>query len=203
MNGKNNGKISIIPRLLSNPKSSIAGIIAGLIIGIYMKSWVGYLAPFGNSYVGLLALCTFPITAASIILGLASTLKNRATNKKLPYLIVAFLCGMLLTFSVGALSGFIGSKNIISQQGSRNMASEIVSVETYSKANIRSHTTQAKTKQTSQSKLAFILKEITPHNIFAALNEGMTLKVILITLLIGIALGKSKSHEAETLLKFL
>lgn len=176
---------------LESPKAMILGIIIGTLLGIFFKPLAVYVKPLANSYFSLITMCILPIIFTSVITGLADLLK--ITKSKIMLKIMLFFLGGLLIISFLCAAGGTILKPTLkfNSQNEAHIASIISSVEEYPSSR------QSLEKQQINPKLADFLNTITPDNIFAALAEGLSIKVLIVAILIGIASGKIKGPKAS------
>ncbi len=66
-------------KILSDPKTIIAGVVAGFLFGHYFKVEAQYLKPFADIYISLLSMCMLPIMVSALTWGIAQLLRNPKT----------------------------------------------------------------------------------------------------------------------------
>lgn len=203
--------------VFSNHKAILVGILAGVVIGVIAKPLVIYVKPLGVLYSSLLVMCILPLAFTSIITGMAAVLQNANAEKKLIKLGATIIVSALLVavFSVGMTIAFKAQLQLKTEaQSALVIAQRVEIMESYSSPSSsslspssssssgyqgqRSPGHQYEHKQSKQpSKLGIVLQQFIPDNIFTALYGGLSVKVIILALLIGVALGKIRSEYTK------
>lgn len=184
--------------LLKHPFSALLGIVVGILIGFFLKPVVPYLAPFGETYLSLLNMCILPIMTSSIVYGLAHLIRSRHPRDLFTRMLIVFMAGFVLTSAV-AITVIVYGGNFIQldTQTIHHLGQSIPAIEYYP-----SVIKAAKQLIAPAFRLAAFLQFITPENIFQELSGAISLKLILVTLLVGIALGKTKIKSSLVVLDF-
>jgi proton glutamate symport protein len=146
------------------------------------------IAPLGKIYLSLLSMCIKPIIISAIISGVALLLQSSETKdivKRLSYSFVGFVFIPSIT---GITIGLIGQPGLkISNQAKSSLGQMLSSA-------------NQGVSQNGSSFLDF-LQNLIPENIFNALSQGQDLRIVLFSLLFGIALGTIKNEEGNMAVK--
>lgn len=179
-------------KIVTSPKAIIVGMIVGIIVGLYVKPLLPILTPIGDGYKSLLVMAIVPIIFTSLIGSLASMLMQEGMERKVIKICIIFLVSMFATAIISMLVMLL-SRNmlVIGSNAQSTLAGNTQIAEFYP---------FIKTVVVQNNKFSYFLAQFLPSNVFMALTEGLTVKVILIGVFIGIALGKTKSSYREYLL---
>lgn len=185
--------------LLTHPLTILAGIFLGLIFGLFYKSMVPYVSPFGTIFCDLFGLCLLPIIFFSVVLGLTKLLRSPGMFKRLPIILGVYFVAMSLPVLMGLVAGIIGTpKHVISSDASISLGRIIKNTDYYS----------LKEKKWVSHDLSEVIETknlvsyFVPKNVFADLAEGLSIKTILLALLFGVFLGLVKSEVTTELIKY-
>jgi proton glutamate symport protein len=182
---------------LKHPVTILIATIVGIILGTFFPRTVPYITPLGLAIGTLLRLCIEPLIITSIILGLAKIIKAKLLIKRLSMTIIVFLIGILLPGIVGFGFGMLHKSTIHFNDHTQIQLSRLIKVtEYYSEKKTQ---TQEKQNLTIKS----FIDNFVPHNIFAALSNQLTIKLIIIAILLGVALGFLDSPKTTEFLKFI
>jgi proton glutamate symport protein len=186
-------KRKIVPtKLLTDPKSIILGVVAGILLGYLFKPLGVAVAPYGIIYVSLLAMCILPMMTTAIISGLGHMLRSPETRGSFKKMILIYGLGLLVPSLAGILAAVIGRPGVgLDSQDLAALGQMVLSGEQ-----------AAPTPLTSLSLLGFIGRVI-PHNIFAAFSEGHIISIVFVSILVGLALGLIRSPKAEETLHLI
>ncbi len=198
---------------LLSPWAVIAGMVAGVLIGIYFNGVIKYISPIGEIYISILKMSVIPIMVSAVVVSLAKLLRSEETqeylNKIIGIAVMFFIGTAIVGLLVGGLSihltgddpemkKAIGRMMIQKDEvGSVGESAQFKSV--IKEIDSRYYTAE---KVEKQSLVSFVLNLI-PQNIFTALTQGETLKIIFFSIILGVMLKfTSKKSSANLISSF-
>jgi proton glutamate symport protein len=172
-------------RILTDPKTIVAGVVAGFLTGRAFTSVGGFVAPYGAIYVALLGMCILPMMTCAIISGLGHMLRSPHTRGSFRRLVLAYALGLLVPGLAGVLAAGIGRPGVgLDPTALSQLGREVLS------------SAEAPMAPDGRRLLAFIGR-IVPHNIFAAYAQGRIVSIVFVSILVGVAIGLVHSHKAD------
>ena len=200
-------------QFLLSPWAIILGMVAGMIIGIYFKGIIKYLAPIGEIYISILKMCVLPIIVSAVVVSLSSLLKSKETSRYLNKIIVIFITFLIGTAAIGLTVGLVALP-FMSQDPAMKKAIGQIMIEKDESGDITGGDLQFKSvikeidsrhfvrqKKEKKGLLTFILNLI-PKNIFSALSEGQNLKIIFFFIVLGVMLKYISEKSSEIIISF-
>jgi len=197
--------------LLLNPLTVVIGMAAGIIIGVFFQGIVTYLAPFGEIYLSILKMSVIPIMVSAVIASLAKLLNSKETSKYLYKIMMISALFFLGTAVIGILAGTAlkpllqgdagVKKNIgrlmIDKDENESIGGEFEFKSVIKEIDSRFHSVE---KKDSMHLPSFVL-DLIPVNIFTALTEGKTLKIIFFSIVFGVLLKFTSKKSSDILIK--
>jgi Na+/H+-dicarboxylate symporter len=169
--------------VLTNPRTIIAGVVAGAVFGLYFPAASGSLHPYADIYVGLLAMCMLPILIFALIGGIGRMLRNPDTQELFPRMAMFFVIGLGIP-SLTALAVVV-----IAQPGAG------LSLE--ASTELGNKLLESAAPGAGSSGLLSFVASIVPTNIFAALSQGQFISVVFFCAVVGLAIGFVRSDAAD------
>jgi proton glutamate symport protein len=197
--------------LLLSPWMVLGGMAAGIIIGVYFQDLVTYVAPLGEIYLSILKMSVIPIMVSAVIVSLAKLLRSRETSKYLNKIVVLSALFFLGTAAIGLLTGTVlkplthgdavMQKNIgrlmIDKDEAASVGGRFEFKSVIKEIDSRFHPAEEKD---SRLLSGFVL-DLIPVNIFTALSEGKTLKIVFFSIVLGIMLKFISQKSSDILIK--
>ncbi|MDT8424174.1 MAG: dicarboxylate/amino acid:cation symporter [Desulfuromonadales bacterium] len=177
--------------LLLNPWVALGGMLAGAVFGLYFRSFSYYLGSVGKLYMALLGMGVLPIILTATVSGIGRLLKSGTSGRYIRRLLAVFSGGVILASLVGVAAGIIGRPGLnLDDQTQAELGSIFLRAEIYSS-----------TENASPSANFFeFLHKMVPDNFFSSLSEGQTLSVVLVSILLGCAVGLSQKKSSQMVL---
>jgi proton glutamate symport protein len=184
---------------------------AGIIIGVFFQGLVTYLAPLGEIYLSILKMSVLPIMVSAVIVSLAKLLRSKETSKYLNKIVMISALFFLGTAAIGLLAGTVlkplsrgdaaMKKNIGRLMIDKDEDANIDGLFGF-KSVIKEIDSRFYSAEEKDSKLlaGFVL-DLIPANIFTALSEGKTLKIIFFSLVFGIMLRFISKKSSDILIQ--
>jgi len=185
------GESSNVIEKLRSPWAILAGIISGILAGIFLSDYGSEFKTIGEVFLAYMTMCTLPIIVSAIISSLGGAFRSKEASKKLLSmfkLIFAFLL-MISSLSVGIFF-FYGLDSNANANTHKTLGREVIK---NSQASMELTTTDF-------GRLDF-LKSLIPENIFAALSKGDIVGIIFFSIFLGIALGVLGCDSSQKLIE--
>jgi proton glutamate symport protein len=197
--------------LLLSPWTVVGGMAAGIIIGVFFQGLVTYLAPLGEIYLSILKMSVIPIMVSAVIVSLAKLLRSKETSQYLNKIVVLSALFFLGTAVIGLVAGTVLNplshgdaamkKNIGRLMIDKDEAEGIYGQFGF-KSVIKEIDSRFRSAEEKDSRLlsGFVL-DLIPVNIFTALAEGKTLKIVFFSIVFGIMLKFISQRSSDILIK--
>lgn len=158
----------------------LAGIVAGILVGIFYPQFAQHLKPFGDGFIKLIRMLVAPIIFLSVVVGIASVGDTRKLGR-------VGLKALFYFESVTTLALLIGMGVATVLQPGRGM-------------NVNPATLDAKavaqyTAQSSQLDVKDFLLNVIPDSFVGAFTQGEILQVLLLAILCGVALASLDTEK--------
>ena len=93
-----------IKKILLDPKTVLAGVVGGFVIGLNAPALGDALFPVGRIYISFLAMCLLPILITAIVTGIAGLLRDTSTRVLFKSMAIYYVAGLILPCVVGILT---------------------------------------------------------------------------------------------------
>ncbi len=177
---------------LLSPWVILGSMGLGLILGIMSPFLQHYLSPLGHIYLTLLQMLITPIVITAITSSLGNLLHSNITHIYIRRLILIFGLGLLIASFIAIAASMIvkqgenldpESKAILGKQVAQTQNQPLIP-----------------TDISDEKGLLTFVQGIVPTNVFQALAQNRNLSVLFFFVLLGVALGLTKSAAARTTL---
>lgn len=163
--------------------------------GIIEDKYVSVVEPLGNLYLGILQMCILPILLTAISLSIGRLIKQTDNKQFLSRLVITFVLSLIFASTVGTLIGLVVSPGSELDQSSRDAIGNIIL--DVSKADLEVNLYEIYQAPENVSFLNELFHTLVPSNIFSALSNGYTIKILFFAILFGIAIGSLKKITSE------
>jgi proton glutamate symport protein len=172
-----------IRKILLDPKTVLAGVVGGFIIGLSAKPLGAALYPFGSIYITFLSMCLLPILITAIITGIAGLLRDASTRPLFKSMAAYYVIGLILPCVVGIITALLLSPGTdLGPDAEKSIGALIIA----SPAGVPE----------SAGVLGFIAQVI-PANIFEALSTNQVMSIVFLSVCVGLAMGTIQSQAAD------
>lgn len=174
---------------LKNYKSTLSilfAIIIGAIAGLIFKEDVKVVSPLGDLFLNMLLIVIVPL----IFLTITTSIYKMNSPKRLSKILISTIVVFIITSIVSVLIGFVATKSVTLVDSSDG------------KEIIESLDTELETEEEDLNILERTVQAISVNDFGKLLSKDNVLALIMISLLVGLAMNKSK-EKAEPLFKFL
>lgn len=176
-------------KIFKNYKYNIVillSIIIGAIIGIIFKEDTNILSPFGDLFLNMLLIVIIPL----IFLTITTSIYKMNSPKRLSKILISTIGVFIFTSLVAVLIGFVTTKSITLVDNSDG------------KEIIEALDKNVETEEEELNILERTVQAISVNDFNKLLSKDNVLALIVISLLVGLAMNKSK-EKAEPLFKIL
>jgi proton glutamate symport protein len=172
-----------IQNYLTSPVAIICGAAAGIVIGLEFKGWVPLLKPVGEVYLSILQMCVLPIVITAVTVSFGNLLEAAESKRLLRKILGCFGFALAIVLSVSLSLGVLLTPLFMPDQAEKvNIGKLMVAdgkPDNLSRiAAIQEIDTRWKPEKAENKGLITFILSIIPQNIFAALTNGDTLKVV-------------------------
>lgn len=183
-----------IVRSLRSPWAIAVSILLAVYVGTTHPALAEASAPIGQLYLGLLKMCVFPVLLSAITSSIGRLVGSPEAKRSIQRIAIAFPLSLLLVSGIAVLV------TAIAQPGnnlSRETLSTLGVLVNQSGIDLEISLSELATESIPETGLDSFLLSIVPDNIFSALSEGQTLKVLCFSIIVGVSLGLLKEQFTE------
>ena len=188
-------RLSSILKLSLNPWVISASLALGLLFGVMAPEMAQHLGVVGNIYVDLLKMVVLPFMVSAVIFSMQRLLREGETGAllgRVVWVLAAFSCAAVL-LAAGLMQLWQPGTDLSDQTklsfGQIIGANHDLTMSLY----------EGSGPQASALSLQQLITSLIPSNVFASLSHGETLKVMVFSLLFGLAVGRVPNSTAHTL----
>jgi Na+/H+-dicarboxylate symporter len=184
---------------LISPWTILGSIIVGILCGVYAPGFSIGLDSIGSIYISLLKVVVLPFLLATILVGIIGLLQKEGSEALIRKIIIGFVGSMFLSAVIGVGTVLVTGTDMTPQKKTE-FGVLVNNKDTGTELNITLHEPMPKTAEVSAGKMA---EKFIPENIFATLNNGESLKIVIFCLIFGVALGHLKTEGQRMLVEVL
>ncbi len=178
-----------IRKILLDPKTVLAGVVGGFVIGLYAPSVGESLFPVGRIYISFLAMCLLPILITAIVTGIAGLLRDTSTRVLFKSMAIYYVAGLILPCVVGILTAsLLGPGTNLGAEAERSIGALILA----SPAGPR-----------EAGGILGFLATIIPTNIFEALSTNQVMAIVFFSIAMGLAMGMIQTPGVDQTLAMI
>lgn len=172
-----------LKKLLLDPKTVLAAVIAGFLIGLFASPIGVAVFPIGSLYIAFLSMCLLPILITAIINGIAGLLRDVNTRPIFKNMALLYALGLIIPCVIG-----MGSALIL-QPGSN--------LSPVAQESIGALITASPPEAKADGGILGFLLQVVPTNVFEALSSNDVMAIVFLSVCIGLAIGTIHTHEAD------
>jgi proton glutamate symport protein len=188
-----------VANALRNPWAIAISAALGIYIGTLNRPLAEFIAPLGAVYLGLLKMCVLPILLSAITMSIGRLMRTQNAGESVRRILLIFPLSLvavsLLATGIAAIAGpgrDLPATTLTALGGLINQSG--IDLE------VALNQSQVTVEPTGVSQL---FTSLVPDNIFQALSEGQTLKVLVFSIIFGSALGLVQEEVTETFFSWL
>lgn len=178
---------------LRSPWAILISVVFAIYIGTAHKDLAVLLAPLGRFYLGLLKMCVLPILLAAITTSIGRLMRSSNAALYIKRILIVFPVGLVaasgLTVLIATMAG--PGRNL----STKTLKSLGVLVNN-SGIDLEMTLTGPLPEKASPGIDTFLVS-LVPDNIFNALSQGDTLKVLIFSIIVGVSLGLIRDRVTE------
>jgi Na+/H+-dicarboxylate symporter len=184
---------------LISPWTILGSIIVGILCGVYSPEFSIGLDSIGSIYISLLKVVVLPFLLATILVGIIGLLQKEGSEALIRKIIIGFVGSMFLAAVIGVGTVLVTGTDMTPQKKTE-FGVLVNNKDTGTELNITLHEPMPQAAAVSAGKMA---EKFIPENIFATLNNGESLKIVIFCLIFGVALGHLKTEGQRMLVEVL
>lgn len=190
-----------IQKLLMNPILIISVLFAAIFVGLEYPESVGSFDEIGNYYISLLKMIVLPYLFVTITAGIARVASDPNASRYTWRLVLTYPIAMVFAAAVA-----LGACLVVAPAGNVDQAAMtalggILSTDESSSFDATAEVTFGKSPVENHGEAEHsLLDRFVPNNIFAALSEGDSLKVVIFCIIFGAALAHHSDEGSRSLL---
>jgi Na+/H+-dicarboxylate symporter len=179
----------MIKKILTHPFMVMSSILIGVLAGIWFPDVSVKLEGVGGVYLSLLKVTVLPFLFATILVGVVSLLQREGAATIIKRIIIGFIASMVIASAVGVTSVMVTSRDMTPEK-TASLGSLVTNTD--SGATDLEITLREPMPVPPEINPFSVFGKFIPENIFASLNMGESLKVVMFCLIFGVALGQVK-----------
>ena len=188
-------------RLTLDPRTILFCLIAGAACGVAWPQGSQSLSIISSIYVDLLKMIILPFMISAVIFSLQRLFKDGGAAQLLSRVVWVFVFASLIAAALGVLGATLIRPGADLSPANRVVVGQIVGGEV--NQNNTDMVLGAVDEPAREASLGDVVASLIPSNAFTALVQGDTLKVLVIALLFGFAVGKVPEVTSESLTRML
>lgn len=197
----------MVMRVLSDPKTIVAGVVLGIACGLFAKGVAFELKPLARIYIALLSMCMLPILISALIWGIGQMLRSSATRPLFGRLSIFYAIGLSLPCLMGLLMVYVMQPGAgLSDEAQAMLGSQLESSEQAGGGPTQVGgllTRWIFVEEVRSGGFLEFLQVIVPSNVFSALSKGDFISIVFFSMLAGLALGLVRSPGADETLRMV
>ena len=191
--------IAHLKTFLTSPWTILGSILAGVAAGIYTPNTISEFESIGGIYIMLLKVVVLPFLFATILVGVINLLQKEGSHDMIKKIIIGFLASMFISAVIGVITVAATGTEMTPEK--KTQLGALVNTKNDSgELSITLNETMPTTPAADPMALA---QKFIPDNIFATLDKGESLKIVIFCMIFGIALGNLKSEGQKMLVNIL
>ena len=170
-----------------------AGI--GAYIGFIEPKYINIVEPLGHLYLSILQMCILPILLAAISLSIGRLIKQTDNKQFLSRLVLTFIFSLIVASTLGSAIGYWISPG--SNLGDSSLAAIGNIIHDLSEPDLEVNLFEEYEASKDESLIAELFFTLVPSNIFSALSNGYTIKILFFAIIFGFAIAALKKQTAD------
>lgn len=183
---------------LTNPWVVLASIALGVLLGVYCQETARDMAVVGDIYLSLLKMCVVPVMVTALVSSLARMLQCPGVSRLMSRILIVMAVAVTLSAALGVLTGEIMRPGENLDKESQQVLGRFLS-DSGSVVVSADMVISGQAAKTAESGVLLQLLRVAPTNIFAALNRGDTMQILIFSLILGVAVAMIPGRRSERL----
>lgn len=178
-----------LKNILLDPKTVLAAVVGGFVIGLFAQPLGEVLLPIGSLYIAFLSMCLLPILITAIVTGIAGLLRDPSTRVLFKSMAIYYVVGLTLPCVVGIFTALLlAPGSDLGLEAEKSIGALILA-------------SPAAPKETAG--IFGFLSKIIPTNIFEALSTNEVMSIVFLSVSMGLAMGVIRARGVEQTLAFV
>ena len=178
-----------LKNILLDPKTVLAAVVGGFVIGLFAQPLGEVLLPIGSLYIAFLSMCLLPILITAIVTGIAGLLRDPSTRVLFKNMAIYYVVGLTLPCVVGIFTALLlAPGSDLGLEAEKSIGALILA-------------SPAAPKETAG--IFGFLSKIIPTNIFEALSTNEVMSIVFLSVSMGLAMGVIRARGVEQTLAFV
>ena len=169
-------------------------------MGTSHKPFAELMAPIGTLYLSLLKMCVLPILLSAIAKSIGRLMQTQNARQYVQRILIVFPAALLgvsgLTVAIAAITGPGRDLSAVTLEKLGGLINQ-------SGIDLEISLNGPIMVEESGANIGSFLTSMVPDNIFLALSEGQTLKVLIFSIVFGVSLGLVKMNTTDALFDIL
>ncbi|MEM6435797.1 MAG: cation:dicarboxylase symporter family transporter [Cyanobacteria bacterium P01_D01_bin.115] len=185
---------------LRSPWCISLSVVLGIYIGTSHKPLAEAITPVGNLYLGLLKMCVLPILLSAISNSIGRLMQSHDAKQYVQRILVVFPTAMV---AVSGLAVVVASITGPGRNLSTATLESLGGLVNQSSIDLEVSLSGPLPVEEAGPDVGSFLVSMVPDNIFSALSEGQTLRVLIFAIVFGVSLGLIKTAKTEAMFDVL
>ena len=186
-----------LKRLATHPLTVIASIAVGVALGVHLPRVAQDIAVVGTLYMALLKVVVLPFVLATVLGGVVGLLRRDGASRLIGRIVIGFFLSMVLASAAGVAVATLTAPDMTVER-----KASLGTLVTDEGSELRMNWAKGDGPVVAAPQPPMVLRFI-PDNVFAALDQGDSLKVVVFALIFGISLGSLKERGGTALQEVL
>lgn len=187
---------SISSEWLRSPWTILASVLLGAYIGAAQKPLAELIAPLGTLYLGLLKMCVLPILLSAISNSIGRLMQTQHAQQYVRRILAVFPTTLLVVSGLtAAIAALVGPGRNLSAATLETLGALV----NQSGIDLEVSLSGPILLDEAAPNISSFVVNMVPENIFLALSEGQTLKVLIFAMVFGISLGLVRTPATAAL----
>lgn len=184
-----------LKRIALHPLTILLCMSIGMLFGLQFPGFSGSLSVLGEIYLDLMKMIVLPFMVSAVILSMQRLIRDGGSGRLFARVLATFFALSLAAAVLGGLAA------MVMQPGSNLSRETLDSFGDIVGEDIKTHDVAIEFRgapsQTEHTELNTMLLNLVPENVFAALASGSMLKVLVFSLLMGVAVSQVQWRFSE------
>lgn len=188
----------MLKKLATHPATIAAAIIGGIVLGIWAPVFSSAIGFVGMVYVNLLKMVVLPFMVSAIIFSMRQLFQMEGFERSIGKVAFYFLAAIALSAVIGAATGGLAGPGRGLEPETLIVFGKMVEKSTGTATDYELPLSAPEAALADNAPRQ-VVQQIIPDNIFAALSQGDSIKILFFAILFGIAFGFAPNRIADSL----
>jgi Na+/H+-dicarboxylate symporter len=188
----------MLKKLATHPATIATAIIGGIVLGIWAPVFSSTIGFVGMVYVNLLKMVVLPFMVSAIIFSMRQLFQMEGFERSIGKVAFYFLAAIALSAVIGAATGGLAGPGRGLEPETLIVFGKMVEKSTGTATDYELPLSAPEAALADNAPRQ-VVQQIIPDNIFAALSQGDSIKILFFAILFGIAFGFAPNRIADSL----